>query len=84
MLCSIGVFYWMLLNVHPAYRSSLHSIQLLAVVKRSCIKQYGIDAALQPVVQDLILATDVGLCLCLCLTYSSLMVHAVLYVNVHA
>lgn len=28
---TLGLFYWMLLNVHPAYRSSIHFTQLPAV-----------------------------------------------------
>ena len=56
-----GVFYWMLLNIHPAHRSSLHSIQLLAVVKSSCLKTYGIDVVLKPAIDDLLkLADDVS------------------------
>lgn len=43
----------MILNIHPAYRSSLHSIQLLAVAKSTLLKRYGIDAILRPAVQDL-------------------------------
>ena len=50
----------MLLNIHPAYRSSLHSIQLLAVVNSNCLKTYGMDAVLKPAVDDLkVLATEV-------------------------
>lgn len=52
----------MLLNVHSAYRSSLHSIQLLAVVNSTYLKIYGMDAILKPAVDDLkILATEVWL-----------------------
>jgi hypothetical protein len=51
----------MLLNIHPAYRSSLHSIQLLAVVKSSNVKAYGIDAVLKPAIDDLLkLSHDVS------------------------
>lgn len=56
-----GVFYWMLLNILPAHRSSLHSIQLLSVVKSSYLKTYGIDAIIKPAVDDLLkLADDVS------------------------
>lgn len=48
-----GMFYWTLLNVHPAYRSSLRFIQLLAVAKSKDVKEYGIDAILEPAVKDL-------------------------------
>lgn len=49
----LGVFYWMLLNIHPAYRSTLHSIQLLSVVNSTFLKTYGIDAVMKPAVSDL-------------------------------
>ena len=56
------MFYWMLLNIHPAHRSTLHSIQLLAVAKSTDIRAYGIDAVFKPVVNDLkILAEDVSI-----------------------
>lgn len=52
----------MLLNIHPAHRSTLHSIQLLAVAKSSDIRVYGIDAVLEPVITDLkTLAKDVSI-----------------------
>lgn len=35
------------------YRSTLHSIQLLAVVNSNSLKAYGIDAILRPAVDDL-------------------------------
>lgn len=55
------MFYWMLLNIHPAHRSTLRSIQLLAVVKSKAVKKYGIDAVLTPAVNDLkTLATAVS------------------------
>ena len=55
------MFYWMLLNIHPAHRSTLHSIQLLAVAKSAEIKVYGIDSVLTHAVSDLkILAKDVS------------------------
>lgn len=43
----------MLLNIHPAHRSTLRSIQLLAVVKTKHVKLYGIDAILAPAIKDL-------------------------------
>ena len=52
----------MLLNIHPAHRSTLKTIQLLAVVKATHLKQYGIDAVLEPSIQDLqTLGTTVSL-----------------------
>lgn len=52
------MFYWMLLNIHPAHRSTL---QLLAVKKSADIKVHGIESVLAPAVADLkILAKDVS------------------------
>ena len=39
-----------MLNIHPAYRSTLHTIQLLAVAKAMDIR---IDSILKTVVADL-------------------------------
>ena len=53
----------MLLNIHPAHRSTLRSIQLLAVVKSTHLKKYGIDAVLEPSIRDLhTLGTSVSYC----------------------
>jgi hypothetical protein len=53
-LCNIsGAFYYTLGNVGPLYRSSLKSIQLLCLCKTLYIKKYGIDAVLQPFMNDL-------------------------------
>ena len=49
----VGLFYWVLLNVHPCHRSSLRFIQLLAVAKSNHIQSYGIDAVLEPAINDL-------------------------------
>ena len=49
----VAMFYWMLLNIHPAHRSTLKSIQLLTVVKATHLKKYGIDAILEPSIRDL-------------------------------
>ena len=63
----------MLLNIHPAHRSTLLSIQLLAVVKSTHLKKYGIDAVLEPSIRDLhTLGTSVSYCsysvgMCVCL-----------------
>ncbi len=48
-----AVFYWMLINVHPAHRSSFKFIQLLAVVNANILKKYGINHILSTAVTDL-------------------------------
>ena len=47
-----GLFYYNLGNLHPKYRSSLDSIQLLAVALVSDIQRYGVDAILEPIVEE--------------------------------
>lgn len=47
----IGLVYYSLGNLHPKYRSSLKSIQLLSVVKYEMVVKYGIANILQPVVE---------------------------------
>ena len=37
----LGVFYYVLGNIHPIFRSSLQCIQLIAVAKSSDIKNMG-------------------------------------------
>lgn len=49
----LGVVYYTLGNIHPKYRSQLDSIQLLAIATYPVIKKHGIDAILEPFLQDL-------------------------------
>ncbi|XP_028403169.1 uncharacterized protein LOC114525909 [Dendronephthya gigantea] len=48
----IGVFYYMLGNIRPLYRSSTRTIQLLSIAKTSDLKLYGINALLAPTVEE--------------------------------
>ena len=48
-----GIFYFLLGNLHPKYRSRLKSIQLLALCKTSYIKKYSLHAVLSPIVNDI-------------------------------
>lgn len=50
----IGVFYYVLGNLSPKYRSQSHNIQLALIVKCRFIKKYGMDAILKPVVDDIL------------------------------
>ena len=47
------VVYYTLGNIHPKYRSQLDSIQLLLIATTPVIKKYGIDALLEPFMNDL-------------------------------
>ena len=49
----IGAFYFLLANLPPKYRSQLHVIQLVAVVKADDLKTYGFTEVLNPLIQDL-------------------------------
>lgn len=49
----VAMFYYLLGNVRPKYRSQLKVIQLVAVVNSSVIDRNGIDATLTPVVDDI-------------------------------
>lgn len=51
-LC-IGVFYYTLGNLHSSLRSTLHSIQLVAITKTKFVKEYGIDEILTPFMNDI-------------------------------
>ena len=49
----IGMFYFTLGNLPPKFRSKLSAIQLVAIVKTTILAIYGMDAVLQPFVDDL-------------------------------
>ena len=53
LLILIGFFYFALGNLMPRYRSSLSAIQLLGIVKRSIMIEYGMNAILQPFINDI-------------------------------
>ena len=62
----LGVFYYSLANITPSLRSSLQSIQLIAVVKSSYIDLYGIDIILKPFMEDISRLEQVCVCMCVC------------------
>ena len=53
MFVTLAMFYYLLGNVRPKFRSQLKVIQLVAVVNSSVIKNNGIDAVLKPVVEGI-------------------------------
>lgn len=53
MLMPVGIFYYMLGNIDPKYRSNLHVIQLLCVVTTPLLKKYGINQILEPLMTDI-------------------------------
>ena len=49
----LGCMFYFLANIRPQYRSTLKSIQLLAVGKHEDIVEYGIDDFMAPFVEDI-------------------------------
>jgi hypothetical protein len=57
----LGFFYYTLGNIQPRYRSQLKAIQLLAIVKRSVMNKYGVNAILEPIMNEIaVLENDNG------------------------
>lgn len=48
----IGVFYYVLGNIHPKLRSSLKVIQLITIVRHSILQEYGEDKILEPFMES--------------------------------
>ena len=48
-----GIFYYVLGNLPPRYRSILHVIQLLCVVQTQIMQKYTINQILMPFMSDL-------------------------------
>lgn len=49
----MGMFYFTIANIHPAYRSSLKYIYLLSAVDSDILQNYNISEILKPIVTDL-------------------------------
>ncbi|XP_065891557.1 uncharacterized protein [Dysidea avara] len=48
----LGVFYYLIGNLPAKMRSKVHTMQLVAIVKKSYIDKYSMNAVLKPIVQD--------------------------------
>ena len=57
----IGVVFMFLANFSPQFRSSLRPTQLVAIARSEDIKQFGINAVLEPFVRDLTTLTNDGI-----------------------
>lgn len=57
-LCAV---YWVLANLHPKYRSSLHAIQLAVLCKVNTVKEKGYHEVLRPLIEDLISLEENGI-----------------------
>lgn len=64
VLASIGLFYYTLGNIDPKFRSTIHTIQLVAVVRTVLIEKYGIKKILQPFVDEIKLLESVSITMC--------------------
>lgn len=53
--------YWLLHNLHPNYRSSLHAIQLAVLCKTSVVKEHVYGKILHLLIQDLVTLEEQGL-----------------------
>ena len=51
--CILGLFYFMLGNIVPKYRSGLHTIQLLSVVETRILHKYSIHEILESFMSDI-------------------------------
>lgn len=49
----VSIFYWMLLNIPPQFRSSLKNIQLLGMVSSDLLKRRGVNTFIAPFLADL-------------------------------
>lgn len=47
-----GMFYYLLANISPQYRSQIKAIQLVCVAPSSAVTNHGVDAILEPFVED--------------------------------
>ena len=47
------MFYYLLGNISPQFRSQLKAIQLVCVAPALVVKSHGIDAVLEPFVEDM-------------------------------
>lgn len=58
--CVVGIFYYILGNISPRYRSQLKAIQLLAIAKSSVVIKYGPDTILESFMGDLKVLEEVS------------------------
>ncbi len=54
-----GLFYYMLGNIDPKFRSHADCIQLLAVVRTELITKYGVNKILEPFINNIKLLEEV-------------------------
>ena len=57
----LGMFYFMVLNIPPQYRSQLNNIFLLAIAKTKDLKQFGLEQLLHDCISSVKLLRDEGI-----------------------
>lgn len=60
VLILAAMFYFLLGNIRPAFRSQLKAIQLVAIANTSVVEMNGIDAILEPLMDDIKLLEKVN------------------------
>lgn len=63
----VGCYYFALGNIHPMYRSSLNSIQLLCLVEAPVLERYGHDKVLELAIKDIRKLEQVHMHKCYCI-----------------
>lgn len=48
-----GVFYYLLVNIHPVYQSTIGNIEHIGIAKTQDIKRHDIDKMLKPFTREL-------------------------------
>ena len=48
-----GLFYYMLGNVDPKYRSRIDNIHLVTIVRTTLIQKYGMNKILEPFIEEI-------------------------------
>ncbi len=54
IICTTGLFYFTLGNLHPKFRSKTANIHLVAICRNKYIKKYSINKVLDSIVKDVI------------------------------
>lgn len=60
--CTTALFYYTLGNLKPRLRANLKAIQLIAVVKHTHLKEYGLHSVLKPFIDDMNMLSKVYIC----------------------
>ena len=70
MMLTIALFYYTLGNISPKHRSSLRSIQLMAILKSNDLQRYGPDKVLECFMNDIKILERVCVCIIMHDSYS--------------